>query len=294
MQVVEILEGVATPMTDASSATSPELDGYLAFLRRAGVAFRVADDLVKEPDHHGPPHANPAAQWELHLAGLPAICEHRAAAEGVSSDHASWSVARAMVRRSLVDRNSTFWDVGCGTGILGIYAAHLGASRVFATDVDPRALELARRSAAASGVTLDLRVGSLLDAVPAAESVDGIAANLPHKPRRPGDVLPLGQDGGDEGDTLWRSFAGAAHARLSPGGKVVFFLHSLPHPRLLGEMARHFHLTLESWKRRYLAPGEYGALADWYVERARAGTSYLVETSQGRALVAGVWIGTRR
>ncbi len=44
-------------------------------------------------------------------------------------------------------------DYGCGSGILAIAAAKLGAGRVFGTDIDPQALEAARANAAGNGVT---------------------------------------------------------------------------------------------------------------------------------------------
>lgn len=43
-------------------------------------------------------------------------------------------------------------DVGCGGGFLGIVAARLGASRVFATDISVTATSLARRNAVRAGV----------------------------------------------------------------------------------------------------------------------------------------------
>lgn len=43
-------------------------------------------------------------------------------------------------------------DYGCGSGILGIAAARLGAGRVLGVDIDERALEAARDNAARNGV----------------------------------------------------------------------------------------------------------------------------------------------
>lgn len=50
-------------------------------------------------------------------------------------------------------------DVGCGTGILAIAAALLGAGSVEAVDVDPDAVVVTRRNAAANGVQVDARLG---------------------------------------------------------------------------------------------------------------------------------------
>ncbi len=52
-------------------------------------------------------------------------------------------------------------DVGCGSGILSIAAAKLGA-RVSACDVDPIAVEVARQNAAVNGVDIETWVENLL------------------------------------------------------------------------------------------------------------------------------------
>lgn len=69
-------------------------------------------------------------------------------------------------------------DYGCGSGILAIAAAKLGASRVDAVDVDPGALEVTRENARANGVTV---VASLPEAL-AAGRYDALVANILARP----------------------------------------------------------------------------------------------------------------
>ena len=45
-------------------------------------------------------------------------------------------------------------DYGCGSGILAIAAAKLGATQVDAVDIDPQAVETARANASANGVLM--------------------------------------------------------------------------------------------------------------------------------------------
>ena len=55
----------------------------------------------------------------------------------------------------LKDRSIKNWkvlDVGCGTGILGITAAKLGAQDVIGVDIDKKAVEIARENAAINEV----------------------------------------------------------------------------------------------------------------------------------------------
>jgi putative methylase len=46
-------------------------------------------------------------------------------------------------------------DFGCGTGILGLGCARLGASRVIGVDIDPKAVEVAKQNASDVGLSSD-------------------------------------------------------------------------------------------------------------------------------------------
>jgi ribosomal protein L11 methyltransferase len=66
-------------------------------------------------------------------------------------------------------------DVGTGSGLLAIAARKLGAGRVAANDVDPKAVEVARENAAANGVALEI----VEDPLPAiAGAFDVVVANI--------------------------------------------------------------------------------------------------------------------
>ena len=69
-------------------------------------------------------------------------------------------------------------DYGCGSGILAIAAARLGAAHVDAVDLDPQAVETARANAAANGVVLK---SALPDALPAA-GYDIVVSNILAQP----------------------------------------------------------------------------------------------------------------
>jgi ribosomal protein L11 methyltransferase len=70
-------------------------------------------------------------------------------------------------------------DLGCGSGILAIAAARLGATRVKALDVDPNAVKATRENASANGVAHIVEVcEGTLDAEGAAGVFDVIAANI--------------------------------------------------------------------------------------------------------------------
>ena len=245
-----------------------ELEDYLGWLRRSGVDFTVAPGIVRDPDKDGSRVSGDATTRHLAMPGLPGIVEHRDPTTGVASDHATHSVAWAMLRSKPARR---VWDVGCGTGVLAVVAKLAGAREVLATDVDPRALELAARTAYAAGVEIGLLEGSLLEPLPDGAQADLVVANLPHKPVPEGMDLLVAQNGGPSGCEVHCAFAIQAEARLRAGARVLFFAHSLPDPQLLRCHAESFALELVSWKRRYLLPGEFGRLQDHFLERARRG-----------------------
>lgn len=65
-------------------------------------------------------------------------------------------------------------DYGCGSGILSIAAAKLGAGTVSGVDIDPQALETARENASLNGVRCDFRPADSISA----ECADIVVANI--------------------------------------------------------------------------------------------------------------------
>ena len=117
-------------------------------------------------------------------------------------------------------------DVGTGSGILAITAAQLGAKRIVATDLEPRALEVARRNAALNGVgdQIEWRCGDLLKPV-AHEQFDLIISNPPCMPcpqaaRFPNPGFRLAVDAGEYGTRQIRELIENAH-RVAPHGELL-------------------------------------------------------------------------
>ena len=270
---------------------NPDLARYLDWLRGHGVEFDVAKDLVHEEDHDGPLVLGDEEMRPVEFAGIAPFVEHRDPVAGLAADHATFSLGRVLLPR--IDLGARFWDIGCGTGVLAVAAGLKGASAIVATDVDARAIAIARRTGADSNISIRFCHGALLDAVPAGLGADVVAANLPHKPCPPGGSLPVSQRGSPDGSEPHATFAAQVAARLAPGAVVGFWLHSLPDPRLFKAYAA-FDLLLASWKRRFLQPGEYEDVLPYFLARARQGSSYIAEASHRRFLVGGVWLARRR
>ena len=73
-----------------------------------------------------------------------------------------------------VSRGGTALDYGCGSGILALAAAKLGAESVVGVDIDERALEAAAENASRNGVSLRL----LHSQQPLTEQFDLVVANI--------------------------------------------------------------------------------------------------------------------
>ncbi|MFJ6073737.1 methyltransferase [Streptomyces sp. NPDC093065] len=142
-------------------------------------------------------------------------------------------------------------DLGTGSGIQALHAA-AHATRVTATDVNPRALHITALTLALSGApAADLREGSLYEPVADDETYDLVVSNPPFV-ISPGARLTY-RDGGMGGDDLCRSLVQQTGERLNEGG----FAHFL---------ANWQHVEGEEWTDRLRSWVPRGCDA-WIVQR---------------------------
>ncbi|MGX1271472.1 methylase of polypeptide subunit release factors [Streptomyces phaeoluteigriseus] len=146
---------------------------------------------------------------------------------------------------------STALDLGTGSGIQALHAAR-HATRVTATDLNPRALHITALTLALSGApAADLREGSLFEPVRDDERFDLIVSNPPFV-ISPGARLTY-RDGGMGGDDLCRSLVQGAGERLTEGGFAQF-------------LANWQHVEGEDWQDRLRSWVPRGCDA-WIVQR---------------------------
>ncbi|MFF9814239.1 methyltransferase [Streptomyces sp. NPDC014006] len=142
-------------------------------------------------------------------------------------------------------------DLGTGSGIQALHAAQ-HATRVTATDLNPRALHMAALTLALSGAPeADLRQGSLFEPLRGDETFDLIVSNPPFV-ISPGARLTY-RDGGMGGDDLCRSLVQGAGERLNAGGFAQF-------------LANWQHVEGEDWQDRLRSWVARGCDA-WIVQR---------------------------
>jgi len=106
-------------------------------------------------------------------------------------------------------------ELGCGTGLLAIAAAKLGAGHVVAVDLDGQALDAAVKNAELNGLSdrIEVRAGSWYEAVKAGERFDVIIATPPQTP----GPRPFGpRYGGADGAKHLLAVVEGAPARLDP------------------------------------------------------------------------------
>jgi ribosomal protein L11 methyltransferase len=143
----------------------------------------------------------------------------------------------ALARTHAFDR---ILDLGCGTGVLAIAAAKLWKTRVLATDIDPRAIEVTVENARINdaGPLVRAAVADGMDhpAIRAGAPFDLVVANILSGP-------------------LTRLAPGIA-AALAPGGTVV--LSGLLHWQ--AQTVVGFYQALGLVRRRTLRDGSWAAL----------------------------------
>ncbi|MGV9558651.1 DUF7059 domain-containing protein [Streptomyces sp. NPDC003522] len=142
-------------------------------------------------------------------------------------------------------------DLGTGSGIQALHASR-HATRVTATDLNPRALHITALTLALSGApAADLREGSLFEPVRDDETFDLIVSNPPFV------ISPAARltyrDGGMGGDELCRSLVQGAGERLNVGGFAQF-------------LANWQHVEGEDWQDRLRSWVPRGCDA-WIVQR---------------------------
>ena len=129
--------------------------------------IRVSDRLWIVPSWHDAP--DPAAVNLILDPGM---------AFGTGS-HPTTRLCLEWLERNVAD-GCTVLDYGCGSGILAIAAARLGAGSVAGVDIDPQAVEAARANAERNGVSA-LFADS---ATPVAGEYDLVVANILSNPLR--------------------------------------------------------------------------------------------------------------
>ena len=171
---------------------------------------------------------------------------------------ASSSLAQLTIRRDV----GSALDLGTGCGVQALHlASH--ARTVVGTDVNARALAMARLTASLNEVDIDLRDGSLFDPV-RGETFDLIATNPPFVVSPATGERLIYRDSGLPGDEVVRRVVTQAPAHLNPGGWCQI-------------LANWVHLLGEPWQDRVTGWLEPTGVDAWVLQREVADLPTYVE-----------------
>lgn len=166
------------------------------------------------------------------------------------------STISTLVAESIeVDETSTVIDVGCGSGILSIIAARLGAKKVYGVDAAPDTVEVATANAIAQGVEdrITFFQGSVFEPLPEgveADLVIGDISGIPDQLAGASGWFPSGLAGGPTGAELPLRMLDEAKNFLRKGGRLLLPTGSLQDESSILERARSMFGNLRQLTER--------------------------------------------
>ncbi|MCU0606022.1 MAG: methyltransferase [Candidatus Edwardsbacteria bacterium] len=176
-------------------------------------------------------------------------------AEGLSSENAVWRLDRTtrIMARALPRRGwRSVLEPCCGSGALSLLLAGR-AGRITGTDINPRAVNVARFNARLNGAAnAEFRQGDLYAGL-GQEHHDLILAN---PPSAPGLVRAWNREGGTAGREVVEPAIAGALPRLADGGLLLCSLH----------LGYRDDRDIQDWVARQFPAGEYRTLVVRHAE----------------------------
>lgn len=154
-----------------------------------------------------------------------------------------------------VERGDVVVDAGCGSGILAIIAAKLGASKVYGVDAARDTVEIASENARRHGVA-DHTVffeGDLFEPLPPdikADIVIGDVSGIPDEIASASGWFPSGLAGGPSGAELPMRMLTEAKRVLAAGGRMFLPTGSLQDETSILDRARSFYGSIKQLAER--------------------------------------------
>jgi 16S rRNA G966 N2-methylase RsmD len=165
-------------------------------------------------------------------------------------------------------KDKTVLDIGTGTGIIGLYAAKLGAKKVVATDIEEAAIECTQENAQRLNLShvVDARYVPPADTsayavIKPEETFDFIMSAPPYQ-------LVLDNLKSDQGPTiedLGFTIVRGLEKHLKPGGMAILFYRSFLYHEVLVKFARYMGYEVEHSTPPALCLNEAEALLNYYL-----------------------------
>lgn len=145
-----------------------------------------------------------------------------------------------------IDDGERVLEIGCGSGVVAIHCAKNGAD-VTAVDINPSAVELTRKNAAANGAYMDIRLSDLYEDIDS--YYDTIVFNLPYLPVNDEGMLEKAWSGGDDGIGPLPKLLNEVRGRLLPRGRFVIVVSSLMDQKRLEEVLHGYDVRVLGEKK---------------------------------------------
>jgi methylase of polypeptide subunit release factors len=210
--------------------------------------------------------------------------------------HRPGPASRELVKYLFSARGKTVLDLCCGTGLFGIAAAKAGAKEVWATDLDPKAVDCTRRNAALNGVGLTAKAGDLFEPI-YDRRFDLIVTNPPQTPS-PGPARGpklAGPDGLRYFETVLRE----APRHLEDGGQLLTFFGSLGNTKRFEELlSKDFRFRpLPTTRREFTREemdGLFAGLFEFLKHRRDSGLAEFTEEEGRCAFTVRYYLAMRK
>jgi methylase of polypeptide subunit release factors len=165
------------------------------------------------------------------------------------------SLSRMLSDAMEVRSGETVIDMGCGSGVLAIVAAKLGAGRVFGVDSAADTEQVATLNAERQGVGAQTTFcrGDVFDPLPEdlrADLIIGDISGIPDPVARVSGWFPSGRGGGPRGSELPIRMLEDAPKWLAPGGRLLLPTGSLQDESAILDVARSMFQRLTQLTER--------------------------------------------
>jgi release factor glutamine methyltransferase len=136
-----------------------------------------------------------------------------------------------------VVRDERVLEMGCGTGIVSLHMAKLGA-KVTCVDINPKAVECTKHNASRNDLLINVMESDLFQMVPG--TFDLMVFNPPYLRGKADQMQDLSWAGGPTGTETLHRFLEQTDGHLADGGRVVVVVSSLMQKGALDKVLKGF------------------------------------------------------
>lgn len=159
----------------------------------------------------------------------------------------------ALAALEQVPAGSSVLEIGTGSGAVILSLAKSGKTfgKLIAVDIEPSAIEAAKKNAKANGMSsVHFLQSDLFSGLSANDKFDWILFNPPYLPTSKMDKvkgsLNSALSGGPDGLRVVRRFLAEAGPHLAPSGKILLIISSLQQKEKLEALLQKHHFTYHS------------------------------------------------